>query len=100
MIDQATFDSQGRALGDHVGVLAKDATTDLTIVGTATFGGTKGLPGITVLATDDATAQAMFAQPGSYDSIVVASDGSHELRRAGRSRAGVGRVRPGRGADR
>jgi putative ABC transport system permease protein len=76
VIDEATFDAQGRALGDTVGVLAKDATTDMTIVGTATFGGVKGLPGITVLAADDTTAQAMFAQAGSYDSIVVASDGS------------------------
>ena len=76
VLDEATFDAQGRALGDTVGVLAKDATTDMTIVGTATFGGVKGLPGITVLATDDATAQAMFAQTGSYDSIVVASDGT------------------------
>ncbi len=48
----------------------------MTIVGTATFGAVEGIPGFTVVAADDATAQAMFAQPGSYDAIVVASDGS------------------------
>ena len=48
----------------------------MTIVGTATFGEVEGIPGFTVVAAEDATAQAMFAQPGSYDSIVVASDGS------------------------
>ena len=70
------MDAEGWAIGDSVGVLAQDATTDMTIVGTATFGEVEGIPGFTVVAAADATAQAMFAQPGSYDSIVVASDGS------------------------
>ncbi|MGY6501065.1 MAG: ABC transporter permease [Acidimicrobiales bacterium] len=74
ILDQATLEAEGWALGDEVGVLAKDATTPMTIVGTATFGDVKGIPGFTVIATDDATAQAMFAQPGTYDAIVVAAD--------------------------
>jgi putative ABC transport system permease protein len=75
VLDQATFESEGWTLGDTVGVLANDATTDMTIVGTATFGDVKGVPGITVVAAHDTTAQAMFAKPGTYDSVVVASDG-------------------------
>jgi len=74
ILDQATVEDEGWTLGDTVGVLAKDATTPMTIVGTATFGEVKGIPGFTVIATDDATAQAMFAQPGAYDAIVVAAD--------------------------
>src|SRR2546430_2103955 len=71
VLDQATMDHQGWKLGDTVGVLAKDATKSMTIVGSSGFGDAKGIPGFTVIAADDATSQAMFAQPGAYDSIVV-----------------------------
>ncbi len=73
VLDQASVEDQGWAIGDTVGVLAKDHTTQMTIVGTAGFGDVEGIPGFTVIATDDATAQAMFAQPGAYDAIVVAA---------------------------
>lgn len=76
VLDQATLDEQGWELGETVGVLAKDATTPMTIVGTAGFGDVDGIPGSTMIAADDVTAQAMFAQPGSYDSVLVAADGS------------------------
>ncbi len=76
VLDQATVEDQGWAIGDTVGVVAKDATTSMTLVGTSGFGGDKGIPGFTVVAADDATAQSMFAQPGHYDSIVVAGDGT------------------------
>ena len=52
VLDQATVDAEGWAIGDTVGVLAKDATTDMTIVGTATFGEVEGIPGFTVVAAD------------------------------------------------
>jgi putative ABC transport system permease protein len=74
VLDQATVEDQGWALGDTVGVLAKDSTTPMTIVGTAGFGDIKGIPGVTVIAADAATAQAMFAEPGAYDAIVVAAE--------------------------
>jgi putative ABC transport system permease protein len=74
VLDQATVEDQGWALGDTVGVLAKESTTSMTIVGTAGFGDIKGIPGVTVIATDASTAQAMFAEPGSYDAIVVAAE--------------------------
>ena len=74
VLDQATVEREGWALGDSVGVLAKDSTTPMSIVGTAGFGDVEGVPGFTVIGADDATAQAMFAQPGSYDAVVVAAD--------------------------
>ncbi|HEY6533069.1 MAG TPA: FtsX-like permease family protein [Acidimicrobiales bacterium] len=73
VLDQATVEDQGWTVGDTVGVVAKDSTVPMTIVGTAGFGGNKGIPGFTVIAADDTTAQAMFAEPGAYDSIVVAA---------------------------
>jgi putative ABC transport system permease protein len=76
VVDQATVENEGWALGDGVGVLAKDAVTQMTIVGTAGFGDIDGIPGVTVIAADDATAQAMFAEQGAYDAIVVAADDS------------------------
>ncbi len=94
MLDQATVEDQGWALGDTVGVLAKDATTPMTIVGTASFGDVEGIPGFTVIATDDATAQAMFAQPGAYDAIVVAAAEGTTPHDAGRPHRGRARLRP------
>ena len=75
VLDKATIDDQGWSLGDTVTVIAAGGPTQLTIVGSATFGTTDGLPGFSLVAVDDATAQAMFAQPGSYDAITVAADG-------------------------
>ena len=78
----------------RVGVLAKDATTEMTIVGTATFGDVEGIPGFTVVAADDATAQALFAQPGSLRrhrrGLATARTTNDELATA---IAGGGRVR-------
>jgi putative ABC transport system permease protein len=74
VIDQASLEDQGWALGDTVDVLAKEATTPMTIVGSTSFGGAKGFPGFTAIATDAPTAQAMFAQPRAYDAIVVAAE--------------------------
>jgi putative ABC transport system permease protein len=91
VLDQATVDDQGWSLGDTVGVLAKDATTQMTIVGTAGFGDIEGIPGVTIIAAEDATAQAMFAQPGSYDAIVVAAaEGTSASELADRIGAEVG----------
>ncbi|MEA2932263.1 MAG: putative transport system permease protein, partial [Actinomycetota bacterium] len=76
VIDQSTFDSQHRRLGDTLTVLGKGAPRALTLVGTAKFGDVGGLPGVTLISTTDVTAQELFAEPGAYDSVVVASDGS------------------------
>ncbi|MEA2687295.1 MAG: putative transport system permease protein, partial [Actinomycetota bacterium] len=76
VIDQTTFDNDDHALGDTITVLGKGTPRALTLVGTAKFGDAGGLPGITLVGVTDATAQELFAEPGAYDSVVVASDGS------------------------
>ncbi len=76
VIDAASVEREGWYLGDTVTVLAKGEPRDLTLVGTAAYGEVDGLPGTTVVAVDDATAQALFAEPDTYDAIAVASDGS------------------------
>jgi putative ABC transport system permease protein len=91
VLDKATMKAQGWHVGDTVGVLAKDATKEMTIVGSAGFGTVDGIPGFTVVAADDATAQAMFAQPGAYDSVVVAAEkGVSSAQLASRVKAAVG----------
>ncbi len=75
VLDKATVNRDGRKLGDKVTVLAKGDPRSLTLVGTATFGDADGIPGSTLVATTDATAQALFAEPGAFDSVVIASNG-------------------------
>ena len=72
MIDANTAEDQGWALGDPIRVLTKAGPTELTVVGTATYGELGGVPGSSLVATDDATAQRLFAEPGRYDSVLVA----------------------------
>ena len=74
VIDKGTAEDQGWTLGDGITVLTKAGPSSLTLVGTASYGGLDGLPGASVIATDDATAQALFAEPGQYDNIVVSSE--------------------------
>jgi putative ABC transport system permease protein len=76
VIDQSTFDSDHHALGDTITVLGKGTPRALTVVGVATYGTLDALPGVTLVAVTDATAQEMFAEPGAYDRILVASNGS------------------------
>src|SRR5688500_840065 len=76
VLDQSTFDSDHHALGDTITVLGKGPPRPLTVVGTATYGDAGGLPGVTLVAVTDATAQEMFTEAGAYDGVLVASDGS------------------------
>ena len=76
VVDRATVESEGWTVGDHFTVLGKTGPTDLQLVGVATFGEIDGIPGSTMIATDLATAQTMFGEPGRFDTIVVAKDGS------------------------
>jgi putative ABC transport system permease protein len=76
VIDQSTFDKEHRTLGGTITVLGKGAPRRLTLVGTARYGQAAGLPGVTLVGVTDATAQELFAEPGAYDSVLVASDGS------------------------
>src|SRR5262245_56334157 len=74
VIDQATAERDGWELGDTLTVLAKGQPRELTLVGTAAYGEVDGIPGITAVAVDDATAQQLFAEPGAYDPIAVAGE--------------------------
>lgn len=76
VLDQTTFESDRRALGDTITVLGRGTPRQLKLVGTATYGDAGGLPGVTLVAVTDATAQELFAQPGAFDRVLVASDGS------------------------
>jgi putative ABC transport system permease protein len=72
VIDRNTATDQHWALGNQLRLLSKAGPITLTIVGTADYGDLGGVPGSSLVATDDATAQRLFAEPGRYDSIVVA----------------------------
>jgi putative ABC transport system permease protein len=76
VLDKHTIDDQGWSLGDTVTVFGNDGPVELALVGSATFGEVDGIPGSSLVAVDTATAQSMFGQPGAFDSIVVAGDGS------------------------
>lgn len=80
VLDRATADDQGWSPGDDVTVLGKSGPRQLSLVGVATYGSVDGLPGMTMVAVDDSTAQEMFGEVGAYDSIVVrgAADVSNE----------------------
>jgi putative ABC transport system permease protein len=79
VLDKATADREGFSLGSTVTVLSKAAPRDMTVVGIATYGAVDGLPGVTLVATDTPTAQELFAQPGTFDSIAVAADAGTDL---------------------
>lgn len=72
VIDESTAEEQGWSAGDPIRVLSAVGPTELTIVGTATYGDLGGVPGSSLVGTTDATAQRLFAEPGRYDSVLVA----------------------------
>jgi len=72
VIDENTAEDQGWVLGDSIRVLTTAGPTELKLVGMATYGPLGGVPGSSLVATSDATAQRLFAEPGRYDSVLVA----------------------------
>ena len=72
VIDVNTAKDQNWTLGDSIRVLTKAGPTDLTVVGTAKYGTLGGVPGSSLVATSDDTAQRLFAAPGRFDSVLVA----------------------------
>ena len=72
---------RGRGLGAglDVKVLTKTGPTSLTLVGTASYGAIDGIPGSSLVATNDATAQRLFAEPGKYDNVLVAGFGGRDV---------------------
>jgi putative ABC transport system permease protein len=73
VLDKSTAQREGWALGDTFSVLTQDGPHEFTLVGTATMGALEGIPGSSLVATDDATAQALFGQADHYDSVAVAA---------------------------
>src|SRR5688572_4343392 len=59
VLDKATVEREGWSLGETVTVLGKTEPRPMTLVGTARYGAIDGLPGSTLVAVDDATAQEM-----------------------------------------
>jgi putative ABC transport system permease protein len=76
VVDQATADREGWKVGDEVTIVAEDGPQPFALVGLATFGDLQGLPGASLLATNTETAQRLFGEPGAFDALVVAGDGS------------------------
>lgn len=73
VLDQQTVTDEGWALGDEISVLTLDGPSTFTLVGTATYGELDGIPGSSVVATTDEAAQALFAEPGRFDTVLVAA---------------------------
>ena len=73
ILDEQTATDQGWELGDTFSVLTLTGPTEFTLVGTATYGALDGIPGSTMVATTDETAQALFAEPDRYDNVLVAA---------------------------
>jgi putative ABC transport system permease protein len=76
VIDEATAEQEGWKVGTKVTIVAEDGPQPFTLVGLATFGDLAGLPGASLAITDTETAQRLFGEPGTFDTLVVAGDGS------------------------
>jgi putative ABC transport system permease protein len=76
VLDRKTVEDNNWVIGDTVSVIAKGQPTTLTLVGVAMYGELSGMPGATLVATNDVTAQQLFAEPGYYDGVAIsANDG-------------------------
>ena len=67
VIDKHSADAAGFVPGDRTTVLTKGSPREFTIVGIAKFGSADSPGGTAVVLFDDATAQAMLAEPGQVD---------------------------------
>jgi putative ABC transport system permease protein len=91
VLDRKTVEDNDWSLGDQVTVIAKGAPETFTLVGSATFGEISGMPGSTLVAVNDATAQRLFAEPGFYDLVVAsAADGVDHAELTARVDAALG----------
>ena len=72
-VDQTTFPKLGLQLGDQLSVLTPGGQIETTLVGTFRFGDTGGLAGATLTAFVPTTAQELFAEPGYWQFISVAT---------------------------
>ena len=74
VIDQATADDQGWAVGDSIRAAAEGPAGDFTVSGTARLGEAQSLGGATLAVFDVATAQQLLGKQGQLDTIFLASE--------------------------
>jgi putative ABC transport system permease protein len=74
VIDKASADKAGYAVGDVATVLTKQEPREFTIAGIARFGSSDSPAGATAVLFTDATAQALLSSPGQADAIAVTAD--------------------------
>ena len=72
VLDVATADSHGFAIGDRVGVAGEGPVRTFTVTGLAQFGGVDSLGGATIATFDIPTARRVLGKTG-FDAIQVAA---------------------------
>jgi putative ABC transport system permease protein len=76
MLDRATAEEGGFAIGDTVRVTASTGTREFTLVGVANYGDIAAPGGATFALFDPVTASEFLLRPGFVDAILVQGDGS------------------------
>jgi putative ABC transport system permease protein len=74
VIDQATAEKEGYAIGDRVKVATRGEARTFEVVGIATFADVKSIGTATFAVFDLAAAQALFDKAGRFDRILVAGE--------------------------
>jgi putative ABC transport system permease protein len=72
VIDQATAENEGYAVGDRATIATRGEAREFEIVGIASFADVKSLGTATFAVFDLAAAQELFQKQGRYDRILVA----------------------------
>ena len=73
VIDQATAEDQGWAIGDRIRAAAEGPARSFTVTGIARLGDVQSLGGATLAVFDVPTAQQLLDKEGQLDTIFVAS---------------------------
>ncbi len=76
MLDRATAEAGGCAVGDTVRVTAASGGREFTLVGVANYGDIASPGGATFALFDQETASEFLLRPGFVDAILVQGDGS------------------------
>jgi putative ABC transport system permease protein len=74
VLDQATAEDQGWAIGDRIRAAAEGPAREFTVSGLARLGDVQSLGGATLAVFDLATAQRLLDKQGQLDTIFIASD--------------------------
>jgi putative ABC transport system permease protein len=77
VMDKASADKGGFAVGDPVTVLTRDAPRQLTVAGITRFGTVDSPLGASIALFDTATAQALVGRPGELTAITVVGRPGH-----------------------